>query len=89
MSERRQTWHYGLVARWEEHVFQTTLYFRNELRLMPFPVGFPKLVERADYSDAPATAQDTPVAFVARRAGLTPASAVPPDVAAPQAEREP
>jgi len=54
MSERPQTWHYGLVARWEEHVFQTTLYFRNELRLMPLPVGFP------NWSSGPTTATRPP-----------------------------
>ena len=53
----------------EEHTLQTTLYFRNELLLMLAQVGFADIEVRAGYSEAPATAADTTVVFVARKAG--------------------
>lgn len=53
----------------EEGTIQISLYFRNELLLMLAQAGFADVEVRAGYSDAPATAADTTVVFVARKAG--------------------
>jgi hypothetical protein len=52
----------------EAHTLQTTLYFRNELLVMLAQAGFSDIEVHAGYGDAPATAADTTVAFVARKA---------------------
>jgi SAM-dependent methyltransferase len=52
----------------EEHILQTSLYFRNELLLMLAHAGFADVEVRAGYRDAPATATDTTVVFVAQKA---------------------
>lgn len=52
----------------EEHTLQTTLYFRNELLLMLARAGFAEVEVRAGYGEAPATAADTTVVSVARKA---------------------
>lgn len=59
----------GRLVAEEEHTFQATLYFRNELLLMLALTGFTDVEVRAGYSEAPATAADTTVVFVARKAG--------------------
>jgi len=69
LQMRASLWREGRLVAQEEHTFQATLYFRNELLLMLAHVGFPEVAVRAGYSDAPATAQDTTVVFVARKAG--------------------
>jgi len=58
----------GRLVAEEEHTFQATLYFRNELLLMLALTGFTDVEVRAGYSEAPATAADTTVVFVARKA---------------------
>ena len=66
---RALLWREGRLVAQEEHTIQITLYFRNELLLMLAQVGFTDIEVRAGYSDAPATAADTTVVFVARKAG--------------------
>jgi len=53
----------------EEHTFRATLYFRNEVLLLLELAGFTDLEVRGDYSEAPATAEDTMVVFIARKQG--------------------
>ena len=66
---RASLWREDRLIREEEHTFQAISYFRNELLLMLAQAGFTDVAVRAGYSDRPATAQDTTVVFVARKAG--------------------
>ena len=52
----------------EEHTLQMSLYFCNERLLMLAQAGFTDVEVRAGYTAAPATAADTAVVFVARKA---------------------
>jgi SAM-dependent methyltransferase len=60
-------WRENELVRDEEQTIQITLYFRNEILLMLAHVGFTDVAVRAGYSEAPATAADTTVVFVARK----------------------
>ena len=51
----------------EEHTFQATLYFRNEVLLLLERAGFTDVEVLSGYRDAPATAEDTTVVFIARK----------------------
>jgi SAM-dependent methyltransferase len=62
-------WREGKLLAEEIHTIQITLYFRNELLLMLADAGFADVEVRAGYSDSSATAADTTVVFVARKAG--------------------
>ena len=53
----------------EEHSFQATLYFRNEVLLLLELAGFTDVEVRGGYSEAPATVEDTMVVFIARKDG--------------------
>jgi SAM-dependent methyltransferase len=66
---RALLWREGRLIAEEEHTFQTTLYFRNELLLMLAQTGFTDVEVRAGYSEALATGADTTVVFVARKEG--------------------
>jgi SAM-dependent methyltransferase len=69
LQMRASLWREGQLLDQEEHTFRATLYFRNEVLLMLAQAGFTDVEVRAGYSDAPATAADTTVVFVARKAG--------------------
>jgi SAM-dependent methyltransferase len=58
----------GIVAQ-EEHVLRENLYFRNEVVQLLEQVGFADIAVRGGYTDAIATADDTHLVVVARRAG--------------------
>jgi hypothetical protein len=63
---RALLWREGRLVAQEEHTIQITSYFRNELLLMLAQAGFTDIEVRAGYTEAPATAADTTVVFVAR-----------------------
>jgi SAM-dependent methyltransferase len=64
---RALLWRDGQLVAEEQQTIQITLYFRNEILLMLAHVGFTDVAVRAGYSEAPATAADTTVVFVARK----------------------
>jgi hypothetical protein len=51
----------------EEHTFQATLYFRNEVLLMLAHAGFTDVQAKGGYDGAPATRSDTTLVFTARK----------------------
>jgi SAM-dependent methyltransferase len=57
----------GTLVAEEVHTFRTTLYFRNELLDLLEHVGFVDIEVRSGCSDAPAAAEDTWLAFIARK----------------------
>ena len=69
LGMRASLWREGRRIVEEEHTFQTTLYFRNELMLMLGQAGFSDVAVYAGYKAAPATAADTTLVFVARKGG--------------------
>jgi len=50
----------------EDHLLTIALYFRNDLLLMLEKAGFADVVVEGDHNDAPATADDEFLVFVAR-----------------------
>jgi SAM-dependent methyltransferase len=58
----------GRLVAEEEHVLQMTLYFTHETVLMLEKAGFSEVTLRAGYEDAPPTADDDFVVFLARKA---------------------
>lgn len=59
----------GKLVTEEVNTFRATLYFRNELLLMLEQAGFSDIEVRAGCSEAPATAEDTWLGFIARKPG--------------------
>ena len=66
---RAALWRAERLVAEEEHSLQTTLYFRNELVLLLAQAGFGEVSVHGGYTDAPATAEDTTLVFVARKDG--------------------
>ena len=62
-----ELWRDGRLEAEEDHLLTIGLYFRNELLLMLERAGFTDVVVEGDHNDAPATAEDEFVVFVARR----------------------
>ena len=79
LGMRAALWREDRLVTQEEHEFQTTLYFPNELVLMLAHVGFTDVEVPAGYSEVPVTAADTTV-FRRSEKRLTPPAA-PPEVA--------
>ena len=81
LQMRAALWREGRLIAQEEHTFQATLYFRNELLLMLAQAGFADVAVRAGYSDAPATAAGHDGGVRRPEGRMTPAPAAPPEVA--------
>ena len=66
---RALLWRAGRLVAEEEHTLQETLYFRDELLMLLAQAGFAEVAVFGGYADAPATADDTTLVFVARKDG--------------------
>jgi hypothetical protein len=64
---RAALWRDGRLVAEEESTLQESLYFRNELQLMLAQAGWTNVTVYRGYSGVPATADDTMLAFVARK----------------------
>jgi SAM-dependent methyltransferase len=62
-----ERWRDGELEAEEEHLLTITLYFKNELLLMLERAGFGDVAVEGDHNDAPATAEDDFLVFVAKR----------------------
>jgi hypothetical protein len=62
-----ERWRDGELEAEEEHLLTITLYFKNELLLMLQRAGFGDVAVEGDHNDAPATAEDDFLVFVAKR----------------------
>ncbi len=65
---RAALWQDGHKAAEEEHTLRESLYFRNELELMLEQAGWTDITVQRAYTGEPATADDTALVFVARKA---------------------
>ena len=63
---RSSLWRGEALVAEEEHTLRENLYFRNEILLMLAQAGFAEVTGRGGYADAPPTADDTMLVFVAR-----------------------
>ena len=61
-----ELWRDGTQEAEEDHPLTIGLYFRNELLLMLAQAGFADVEVQGDHNDAPATADDEFIVFVAR-----------------------
>jgi SAM-dependent methyltransferase len=62
-----ELWRDGALQAAEDHVLTIGLYFKNELLQMLERAGFADVVVEGDHNDAPATADDEFIVFVAKR----------------------
>ncbi len=62
-----ERWRDGKLEAEEEHLLTIGMYFRNELLLMLEQAGFADVEVQGDHNDAPATAEDEFIVFVARK----------------------
>jgi SAM-dependent methyltransferase len=66
---RARLWRDGRLIAEEDHTYQASLYFRNEVVAMLEQAGFTDVEARGAYRDAPATPDDETLVFIARKAG--------------------
>jgi hypothetical protein len=64
---RAEHWREGRLVEREDRLLQESLYFRNEIVLLLANAGFADVSVRAGYSVKEPTAEDTKLAFIARR----------------------
>jgi hypothetical protein len=67
LEMRAELWRDGHLVEREDRLLQESLYFRNELVLLLANAGFADVSVRAGYSVREPAAEDTVLAFIARR----------------------